>query len=90
MQLLKRWHSINVNGMIRGLIRIFMPGKSHGLRSLVGYNPWGRKESDTTERLLCVCVYVYMELESEKWCMVYMKNDIMIYGFMTITYMYDL
>ena len=21
----------------------------HGQRSLVGYNPWGRKESDTTE-----------------------------------------
>ena len=33
-----------------------MPGKSHGPRSLVGYNSWGRKESDTTERLLCVCV----------------------------------
>ena len=33
-----------------------MPGKSHGPRSLVGYNPWGRKESDTTERLLCVCM----------------------------------
>ena len=28
-----------------------MPGKSHGLRILVGYSPWGRKESDTTERL---------------------------------------
>ena len=27
--------------------------KSHGPRSLVGYNLWGRKESDTTERLLC-------------------------------------
>ena len=26
------------------------PGKFHGLRSLVGYSPWGRKESDTTER----------------------------------------
>ena len=26
-------------------------GKSHGLRSLVGDSPWGRKESDTTERL---------------------------------------
>ena len=26
-------------------------GKSHGQRSLVGYSPWGRKESDTTERL---------------------------------------
>ena len=28
-----------------------LPGKSHGLSSLVGYSPWGRKESDTTERL---------------------------------------
>ena len=28
-----------------------MPGKSHGLRSLVGYSPWGCKESDTTEQL---------------------------------------
>ena len=25
--------------------------KSHGQRNLVGYSPWGRKESDTTERL---------------------------------------
>ena len=30
---------------------VFLPGKSHGLRSLVGYNPWGHKELDTTERL---------------------------------------
>ena len=28
-----------------------MPGKSHGERSLAGYSPWGRKESDMTERL---------------------------------------
>ena len=28
-----------------------LPGKSHGRRSLVGCSPWGRKESDTTERL---------------------------------------
>ena len=28
-----------------------LPGKSHGRRSLVGYSPWGREESDTTERL---------------------------------------
>ena len=26
-----------------------LPGESHGQRSLVGYSPWGRKESDTTE-----------------------------------------
>ena len=25
--------------------------KSHGRRSVVGYSPWGRKESDMTERL---------------------------------------
>ena len=28
---------------------VLLPGKSHGQRSLVGYSPWGRKESDTTE-----------------------------------------
>ena len=30
---------------------VFLPGKSHGWRSLVGYSPWGHKESDTTELL---------------------------------------
>ena len=28
---------------------LFLPGKSHGQRSLVGYSPWGLKVSDTTE-----------------------------------------
>ena len=37
----RKWHPIPV----------FLPGKSHGWRSLVGYSPWGCKESDTTERL---------------------------------------
>ena len=27
----------------------FLPGESHGQRSLVGYSPWGCKESDMTE-----------------------------------------
>ena len=30
---------------------VFLPGKSHGRRSLVGYSPWGGKELDTTEQL---------------------------------------
>ena len=30
---------------------VLLPGKSHGHWSLVGYSPWGRKESSTTERL---------------------------------------
>ena len=39
---------------------VLFPGKSHGRRSLVGYSPWGLKESDTTEclhfhfSLLCI------------------------------------
>ena len=28
---------------------VLLPGKSHGQRSLVGYSPWTRKESGTTE-----------------------------------------
>ena len=30
---------------------ILLPGKFHGWKSLVGYSPWGPKESDMTERL---------------------------------------
>ena len=30
---------------------VLLPGKSHGRRSLVGCSPWGRKQSDMTERL---------------------------------------
>ena len=30
---------------------VLLPGESHRWRSLVGYSPWSRKESDMTERL---------------------------------------
>ena len=30
---------------------VFLPGKSHGQRSVAGYSPWSHKESDTTKRL---------------------------------------
>ena len=32
---------------------VFLPGKSHGRRSLLDCSPWGREESGTTERLHC-------------------------------------
>ena len=35
------------------LTPVFLPGKSHGRKSLVGCRPWGRSESDPTERLHC-------------------------------------
>ena len=31
--------------------QVFLPGKSHGWRNLVGYGPWGPKELDVTEHL---------------------------------------
>ena len=30
---------------------VFLPEKFHGQRSLVGYNPWSHRESDTAEQL---------------------------------------
>ena len=30
---------------------VFLPGESHGQRSLTGHSPWSRQESDTSERL---------------------------------------
>ena len=37
---------------------VFLPGESHGQRSVVGYSPRGRKELDTTERLHLGAIYI--------------------------------
>ena len=34
---------------------VFLPGKSHERRKLVGYSPWGHKEVDTTEAAEHAC-----------------------------------
>ena len=39
---------------------VFLPGKSHGQRSLVGYYPWGRKKADTTEATEHVIHIIYI------------------------------
>ena len=44
---------------------VFLPGNSHGPRSLVGYRPRGRKESDTTERLLSLSLYCIFYVEDK-------------------------
>ena len=47
---------------------VFLPGKSHGQRSLVGYNLWGLKESDVTERPhMCVYKMYGSNLELSRW-----------------------
>ena len=37
---------------------VFLLGKSHGQKSLVGYSPQGRKESDTTEHTPSVWSFI--------------------------------
>ena len=32
------------------VVKVFLPGKFHAKRSLVGYSPWNHKESNITER----------------------------------------
>ena len=50
---LRYWDSIPGSGRPPGEgignALVFLPGESHGGKSLVGYSPWGHKESDTTE-----------------------------------------
>ena len=45
---------------------VFLPGKSHGWRSLVGCSPWGREESDMTERLHFFSLFTSMHWR-RKW-----------------------
>ena len=62
-------------------IPVLLPGKSHGQRSVVGYSPWGHKESDTTEQLhyqplvnssqicwFCLSCTVEVKVENVKHC----------------------
>ena len=39
---------------------VLLPGEFHGQRSLVGYSPWGPKESDTTEWLTLSLAFMAM------------------------------
>ena len=50
-RLLCPWNSPGKNTGVNSHSPVFLPGKSHGQRSLVGYSPWGRKELDMTEQL---------------------------------------
>ena len=55
----RRWGRYNFNPWVRKIpwrrkwrpTLVFLPREFHGQRSLAGYSPWGRKESDVTEQL---------------------------------------
>ena len=44
---------------------VFLPGKLHGQRSLVGYSPWGHKELTLTERLNTHTYTIWESLEED-------------------------
>ena len=61
---------------------VLLPGKSHGWRSLMGYSPWGREESDTTERLhflflflLCFTVESHLGFSLGRFCSIPRDTD---------------
>ena len=47
-----------VTSMGKDTHQVFLPGEFHGQRSLVGYSPWGCKESDTTEQLTLLLFHI--------------------------------
>ena len=57
---------------------VFLPGKSHGWRSLVGCSPWGHQESDTTERLHFHFTSMWEEC-----------NCAVVWAFFSITFLWD-
>ena len=59
---------------------VFLPGESHGQRSLGGYNPQGLKELDTTEQAACMCyilciVSIASNMQNSLWICTD-KNDL--------------
>ena len=52
---------------------VFLPGKSHGQRSLVGCSPWGRKESGTAEATEHAHTHMFSG-GKVRWCSHYRKS----------------
>ena len=46
---------------------VFLPGESHGRRSLAGYSPWGCRESDSEWLSTCKCVPFPPYSRVERW-----------------------
>ena len=69
-------------------IPVFLPGESHGQRSLVGYSPWGHKESDMTEvtEYTCSLYTNFNDSFYHEWMLNIIKNSLLhllmrFYGF---------
>ena len=47
---------------------VFLPGESHGQRSLAGHSPWGRQESDMTEWLTLLLLWLLVIKKTNHLC----------------------
>ena len=48
---------------------VFLPGKFHGQRSLVGYSEWDHKESDTNEQTFFLSVNFSFKIRVFFFCL---------------------
>ena len=55
------------------LTPVFLPGESHGLRSLVDYSPQGCKELDTTEQLHFSCTKCLLKFSIGKRAQLFLE-----------------
>ena len=55
------------SGRSPGSTPVFLPGESHGQRSLVGYRPWGHKELDMTEATQHPCTHAWVDVNQPQW-----------------------
>ena len=71
---------------------VLLPRKFHGWRSLVGYSPWGPKESDMTDRLhfelrtrhiiafCCLIYHWWLMIKISLWRQIAIKNKFINIG----------
>ena len=54
-------------GRSPGSTLVFLPGESHGQRSLAGYSAWGHKELDMTEATQHPCTHAWVDMNQPLW-----------------------
>ena len=70
---------------------VFLPGESHGWRSLVGYSPWCRKESDTTDQFHSLSLHLLnrrFKIAQCLWCESEVLNNLQLHAIRLYISMY--
>ena len=69
-------------------IPVFLPGESHGQRSLVGYRPWGHRELDTTEWLSTTQHKINFKATKKKYIFIQIFTQIHIFMYLCNMYIH--